>query len=97
MGAPIALDLVPDKPSPQSVGSKIMWTSKAVDLQGDTIYYRFWLRGPATGNVWKMVQDWSTSDTWIWETSESDIGSNKIEVEQDKWGSYQIRDFEIVE
>ncbi len=104
LGAPIALDLVSDRSSPQSVGTEITWTAKADDLQEDTVYYRFWLRGPATVNEWMMVQDWSTSDTWTWVTSESDIGSSEIcvwvrddHIDSDTWGSYQIRNFEIVE
>jgi len=104
LGAPIALDLVSDKSSPQSAGSKITWTAKAYDLQEDTIYYRFWLTGPATGKEWEIMQDWSTNNTWTWETSESDVGSSNMcvwtrddHIDPDTMVSYyQWRAFEIV-
>ncbi|HKW72623.1 MAG TPA: PQQ-binding-like beta-propeller repeat protein [Candidatus Dormibacteraeota bacterium] len=31
--------------------------------------YRFWILGPANGGVWTMVQDYSASNTYTWNTS----------------------------
>ncbi len=63
---PTVTALSPSRPSPQTAGSTVAWTATASDPDGDPILYRFWLRGPSTGNAWKVVQDWSNSRTWTW-------------------------------
>jgi len=61
---PTVTGLVPDKPSPQVVGTAITWTCSATDPEGDPILYRFWLQ---TGSgAWVVTQDWSSSATWSW-------------------------------
>ncbi|OPX81167.1 MAG: Y_Y_Y domain protein [Methanosaeta sp. PtaB.Bin087] len=71
---PTVTALTPNRPSPQIAGATITWTATASDPDGDPILYRFWMKGPATGNVWKVVRDWSNSRTWTWSTSPGDIG-----------------------
>ena len=100
---PVVNDLVPNKESSQSAATKIMWTADAYDPDGDTIYYRFWLKGPSTGNSWQDMTGWSSSNQWTWQTSAADIGTNKVNVwirdakhaESGKWDSYQVRDYTI--
>ena len=72
--------LTPDKSSSQPAGTTIKWTASATDPDGDQLYYRFWLRGPATGNLWQIKRDWSTANTWTWHTTSSDVGDNDISV-----------------
>ncbi len=71
---PVAISLSPDRPSPSLEGAVVTWTATAYDPEGDTLYYLFWLRGPSTGNVWKVVRDWSSSNAWTWVTSPGDVG-----------------------
>jgi len=70
--------LTPDKSSPQLAGTTIKWTASATDPDGDQLYYRFWLRGPATGNSWQIKRDWSTANTWTWSTTSDDVGESDI-------------------
>jgi protocatechuate 3,4-dioxygenase beta subunit len=72
--------LTPDKKSPQSAGTTVKWTATATDANKDPILYRFWLKGPTTGNAWKVVQDWSISNQWTWTNSGSDDGSYMVYV-----------------
>jgi len=78
--APTATSLDPDKQSPQKVGTPVKWTAMASDPEEDRMYYQFWLQGPATGNKWQIVRDWSISNAWTWDTSVSDAGSSQIMV-----------------
>ena len=70
----------PDRASPQSAGTTVRWTALASDANFDPILYRFWLKGPSTGNAWKIVQDWSTSNQWVWTSSLADAGSYSVYV-----------------
>ncbi len=77
---PINPTLTPDKPEPQPAGTAIEWTASATDPDGDTLYYRFWIKGPSTGYSWKTMRDWSTDNTWTWYTTSADIGDTDISV-----------------
>ncbi|MCX6672245.1 MAG: hypothetical protein NTY37_00485, partial [Methanothrix sp.] len=39
-----------------------------------------WLKGPSTSNVWKVVQDYSVTNQWIWTNSGSDDGAHTVYV-----------------
>jgi len=71
---PYLSSLTPDKASPQKAGSTIRWTATATDPDRDQILYRFWLKGPSTGDAWSIVRDWSTSSTWTWSSAYGDAG-----------------------
>ena len=77
---PVINSSVPDEPSPQSGGLPVRWTAAASDPDGDAILYRFWLKGPSTGNNWKVVQDWSNNNTWVWSTSPANAGNFTVYV-----------------
>jgi hypothetical protein len=77
---PTLTGLVPDKASPQYTGTAVTWTAYATDPDRDQILYRFWLKGPSTGNVWKIVRDWSASNTWIWSSGSADAGDYEVYV-----------------
>jgi hypothetical protein len=69
---------MPDKPSPQSAGTAIRWTATAADANKDPIIYQFWLRGPATGNIWRITQDWSAKNQWTWINAPTDGGRYRV-------------------
>ncbi|KUK96952.1 MAG: Cna B domain protein [Methanothrix harundinacea] len=71
---PVVTALTPSRASPQIAGTRVTWTASASDPDGDQILYRFWMKGPSTGNIWKVVRDWSSSRTWTWSTSSGDAG-----------------------
>ena len=77
---PVATGITPNRLSPQVVGTTIVWTPSAYDPDGDTILYRYWLKGPSTGNAWKVMRDWTSSNTWTWSTGASDNGQYDIAV-----------------
>jgi hypothetical protein len=100
---PAALNLAPDKVGPGKAGTRITWTVDARDPEGDRIYYRYWLKGPSTGNSWKDMTGWTANSRWTWKTTSSDVGANQVNVwigdgkhaGYDGWDSYQVRDYAI--
>jgi hypothetical protein len=82
--APVLQELKPDRISPQSKGSIITWTAIAADPDNDKIYYRF-----AKNDGY--VTDWSTSNSWVWDTSSEKPGDYKISV-QAKDGLHASKD-----
>ena len=77
---PFVESLKPDKKSPQEPGAIIAWKAEAGDPNNDTIYCKFWLKGPGTGGGWQVVQDWSSSNVWAWRCEEKDVGSSDVRV-----------------
>jgi hypothetical protein len=75
---PIVNSITSDKTSPQSAGTIIKWTTKATDTEDDPILYRFWLKGPSTGNAWKVVADWSTDNQWTWSSTSPYAGIYRV-------------------
>jgi hypothetical protein len=61
-------------------GGEMAFTVDATDLDGDAIYYQFWLKGPSTGDTWKVMRSWSENNEWTWPLSSSDIGWNSLRV-----------------
>jgi hypothetical protein len=57
--------LTPNVASPQAVGSSVVFTAGGTGGSG-SYEYRFWLR---SGGVWAIAQDYSTSNTWTWDTT----------------------------
>jgi len=70
---PVVLEFKPDAPSPQEPAMSIAWTAGAADAEGDQIQYRFLLNGIE-------MTDWSTANSWIWNTSSAAPGDYKISV-----------------
>jgi hypothetical protein len=77
--------LTPNKPSPQSQGSTIIWTSQAT---GGTapLEFRYFRTRSNTAPV-MMVQDWSTSSSYTWTPASTDSGDWWIEVQVRSAGS----------
>ena len=71
--APVLQQLKPDKASPQGKGSIITWTASANDPDNDQINFKFMKNDEA-------VSDWSSSSSWVWDTSSEKPGDYKITV-----------------
>ena len=72
--------LTPNLSSPQYPRTRIKWTVNALDPENDTILYQFWLNGNSTKGNWTNVTEWTTSNSWTWNTSKEDEGNNQIQV-----------------
>lgn len=75
---PTCIALLMNLTPPRLNGTAINWTAYAYDPGENELWYRFSLQGPGTNNSLKTVQDWNTSNYWIWETDESDKGVSII-------------------
>jgi hypothetical protein len=64
---------MPDWPQPQPNGMVINWTACAFDPEGDALLYRFVLGRSDLEMEPLLVQDWSPSNVWKWETNEGDV------------------------
>jgi len=58
-------------------GQTVLWTASSACTA--TAEYRFWFRNPNT-NTWTMTQDWSTSNTYSWDTTGLPTGSWDMQV-----------------
>jgi alpha-tubulin suppressor-like RCC1 family protein len=58
-------------------GQTVLWTASAPCT--GTAEYIFWFRNPSTG-VWSITQDWSTSNTFSWNTTGLPTGSWDMQV-----------------
>jgi hypothetical protein len=77
---PALLGLRSDRQSPQDLGARVAWTADALDPEGDTVLYQFWLKGPSTEEQWIPVTSWTTNNKWIWNTAQSRAGIYTVEV-----------------
>ena len=73
-GLPEISELRADLPSPQPQGSAVIWTADALDREGDAIYYKFLIDG-------LPEDEWSTSNSWTWNTSSAPTGIHSITVQ----------------
>jgi len=77
---PTLINLQPDEKSPSIAGATIEWSALASDPDGDVLLFQFWLNGPATGNAWRAITNWTGESIWNWTTTSKDVGNNIIEV-----------------
>lgn len=66
-------ELKADRTGPQAKGSVITWTAIVTDPDGDAVSYKFLAND-------KEVREWSSSNSWIWDTSSSTPGEYRIKV-----------------
>ena len=76
--APESVVMQPSVSSPQTVGSVVTIDAVVTGGSGD-LEYQFFHRGPATGNVYRVVQPYSANSSWQWDTA-GDAGANDIVV-----------------
>ncbi|MFZ3148243.1 MAG: DUF1616 domain-containing protein [Methanothrix sp.] len=72
-GIPEVATLKADRFSPQAIGSVITWTAIVADPDGDAVSYKFLAND-------KVVREWSSSNSWIWDTSSAAPGEYRIKV-----------------
>jgi len=77
---PRLLKLRSDRQSPQDQGLKVAWTTDALDDDGDTIFYQYWLKGPSTEEQWVPATFWTTNNIWHWNTAQAKGGIYAVEV-----------------
>ena len=58
----------------------VTWTAVAYDPENAPLVYKFFLKGPATGNKLSEKTGWTSSNTWKWNTTLADAGLNQVEV-----------------
>jgi len=73
--AQLGLTLVPSLPSPQGVGSTIVW-SAAIDRPEAQVAYRFEAR--EAGRNWRLVRDFSGRSTLEWTSLEEGVHEMRV-------------------
>jgi hypothetical protein len=71
--SPKVTELKADRSSPQAKDGVITWNAIAVDPDGDEISYKFLAND-------KEVRGWSSSNSWVWDTSSATPGEYRIKV-----------------
>ena len=77
---PVLTGFSAEPESSQPSGTTVRWMAIATDPDSDELLYRYYLMGPSTDNVLKIVRDWSRDNTWIWTTFLGDVGTSQIQV-----------------
>jgi hypothetical protein len=85
----------PDKPSPQSPGSVIVWMVMASNPGNEKMLYNFRLMGPATMGQLTDETGWIAESSWTWNTTDKDAGENQIEVRVMRAGSAGFEDSKV--
>jgi hypothetical protein len=76
--------LTPDLASPQPVGTAQVDFTAGGSGGGGSYEYRFWLK---SGGVWTVGQNYSTNNTWTWDTSTLPADSYHVAVHVRNVGS----------
>ena len=75
-----------DAASPMQAGPSIRWTTETIDSDGDTLYFRYLVKGPQTNGQWKDHSAWIPDKYWSWLTSMFEPGQYQIQVQvRDKY------------
>lgn len=83
---PSITSFAPDQTSPQQTGTRIRWTTETRDPDGDGLYFRYLVKGPETGGVWKDQSSWIPDKYWSWLTDRFEPGRYHIQVQvRDKY------------
>jgi len=85
----------PEKPSPQSPGSVIVWMVVASNPGNEKMLYNFRLMGPATIGQLTDETGWIAENVWTWNTTDKDAGENQIEVRVMRAGSAGFEDRKV--
>ena len=85
----------PDKLSPQSPGTAIVWKVEASNPNNEKMLYNFRLMGPATNGQLTDETGWIAESSWTWNTTDADAGENQIEVQVMRAGSAGFEDSKV--
>jgi len=75
--------LTPSPASPQNAGTSVTFTAGGIGGSGN-YEYKFWIK---TGGVWAVVQDYSTTNTFDWNTTGLTPGTYRAQVNVRNVGS----------
>jgi len=89
------LSINPDKASPQSPGTAIVWMVVASNPDNEKMLYNFRLMGPATIGQPTDETGWIAESSWTWNTTDRDAGENQVEVKVMRAGSSGIEDSKV--
>jgi hypothetical protein len=89
------LSINPDKLSPQSPGTAIVWKVEASNPNNEKMLYNYWLMGPATNGQLTDETGWIAESSWTWNTTDADAGENQIEVQVMRAGSTGFEDSKV--
>ena len=78
-GQEMNVNLTASHDSPVQPGTTVVFTALAEGSTGN-YEYKFAMKGPATSNEFQVMQDYSTSNSWSWDTTTDDLCGNKIYV-----------------
>jgi len=70
------LSITANPSSPQTLGVQPTFTANGIGGSGN-YEYKFWLK---TAGVWNPVQDYSTTNTWTWNTTGAAAGTYGVQV-----------------
>jgi N-acetylmuramoyl-L-alanine amidase len=82
---PAIASVTPDTSSPVGSGTPVTWTAQAAGGPGP-LQYQFW-RFRTSTNVWTMVQDYGSSNTFSWTPTSADVGSYSLQAWVRRQGS----------
>ncbi|MHB8118221.1 MAG: hypothetical protein ACYDHX_05790 [Methanothrix sp.] len=85
----------PDKLSPQSPGTAIVWKVDASNPNNEKMLYNFLRMGPTTGGQLTDETGWIAESSWTWNTTDADAGENQVEVRVMRAGSAGIEDRKV--
>jgi len=71
--------LTPDPLGPIGATNPVVLTPSTSGGLND-YEYQFQLNGPGTGYTWSVLQDYTSTTSWTWNTTDADIGTNSIRV-----------------
>ena len=84
--------LDPDKPSPQSPGTSVVWTANVTNPDNEELLFDFLLEGPSTDGQQKDETGWIAGNAWTWNITDADMGKTIFEVRVKGAGSDGIED-----
>lgn len=95
-----SVSLISDIQSPQLEGVNVVFSASASGGNSSSYEYQYLIRGPVSGEEWKIVQKYSSKPTYTWDTEKYE-GTNEICVyaremgSQDAFQSYRNVKFDI--
>ena len=84
--------LDPDKLSPQSPGTSVVWTANVTNPDNEELLFDFLLEGPSTDGQQKDQTGWIAGNAWTWNVTDADMGETIFEVRVKSAGSDSIED-----
>jgi hypothetical protein len=75
--ASVSISAAPASPTAHGTGAQITFTAVAAGCTNPNPLYEFWF---LDGSTWRVVQGWSTTSTWTWNTTGAPAGTQHFGV-----------------